>query len=52
VFARGKKPRDAAPTDIETTQDTWEQTGSIVSTKLCNPAGDDRATHVQKTVFN
>jgi len=52
LYARGKKPRDAPNTDIETSQDNWEQTGSIISTKLCNPAGEDRATHIQKTVFN
>jgi len=52
LYARGKKPRDAPSTDIETSQDIWDQTGSIVSTKLCNPSGEDRATHIQKTVFN
>jgi intermediate filament protein if len=51
LYARGKKPRDAF-NDIETNQDTWEQTGSIITTKLCNPTGEDRATHIQKTVFN
>jgi intermediate filament protein if len=52
LYARGKKPGNAPSSDIETTQDTWEQTGSIISTKLCNPSGEDRATHIQKTVFN
>jgi len=52
LYARGKKPASASPQDIETSQDIWEQTGSIISTKLCNPAGEDRATHIQKTVFN
>jgi intermediate filament protein if len=52
LYARGKKPSSAPSSDVETTQDIWEQTGSIISTKLCNPAGEDRATHIQKTVFN
>ena len=52
LYARGKKARDASFNDIETTIDSWEQNGSIVTTKLCNPSGEDRATHVQKTVFN
>jgi intermediate filament protein if len=52
LYARGKKPSNAPSSDCETTQDIWEQTGSIISTKLCNPAGEDRATHIQKTVFN
>ena len=52
LFARGKKTGGASLTDIETSIDSWEQNGSIVTTKLCNPSGEDRATHVQKTVFN
>jgi len=52
LYARGRKPRDAPATDVETTLDNFDQTGSIISTKLCNPAGEDRATHIQKTVFN
>jgi intermediate filament protein if len=52
LFAHGCKTRDAGPNDIEVNQDTWAQTGSIISTKLCNPSGEDRATHTQKTSFN
>jgi len=52
LFAANKKPGDASLNDIETSVASWEQNGSIVTTKLCNPSGEDRATHVQKTVFN
>jgi intermediate filament protein if len=52
LYARGKKPRDASKDDVETNQEIFDQTGSIISTKLCTPAGEDRATHIQKTVFN
>jgi len=52
LFAHGRMSKDAGPNDIETDQDNWDTTGSIISTKLCNPAGEDRATHIQKTVFN
>jgi len=52
VWARGRRPRDAGPSDFESQLDTFEQTGSVVSTKLCNPSGEDRATHTQKTSFN
>jgi intermediate filament protein if len=52
LFARGRKSRDASFNDIETSIENWEQNGSIVTTKLCNPSGEDRATHVQKTSFN
>jgi len=52
LYARGKKTGGASLNDIETNIDSWEQNGSIVTTKLCNPSGEDRATHVQKTVFN
>jgi len=51
LYARGKKPRDDY-TGVETSQDLWDNTGSIISTKFCNPAGEDLATHIQKTVFN
>jgi len=52
LWARGRKPRDANPSDPEVNVDSWEQTGSVISTKLCNPTGEDRATHTQKTSFN
>lgn len=52
LWAQGCLPDDAkAGTDIEATLDSWG-TGSNVTTKLCNPAGEDRATHVQKTVMS
>jgi intermediate filament protein if len=52
LYARGKKGRDAGPNDIETDQDIWQHTGSLINTKLCNPKGEDKATHIQKTAFN
>lgn len=52
LWASGSLPADAkADTDIETTLSSWG-TGNNVTTKLCNPAGEDRATHVQKTVMS
>jgi len=40
LWAQGCLPDDAkAGTDIEATLDSWG-TGSNVTTKLCNPAGD------------
>lgn len=36
--------------DLEYEKPSWE-TGSSVTTRLVNPAGEDRATHVQKTNY-
>jgi intermediate filament protein if len=51
IWARGGKPSNAPPTDLECWENSWG-TGSSVITKLVNPAGEDRATHVQKTVYS
>jgi len=50
LYARGKKGDDY--NGIETHLDLWETTGSIISTKFCNPQGEDRANLTQRTVFN
>jgi len=39
LWAQGSLPSDAKDSDIETTLDSWG-TGSNVTTKLHNPAGD------------
>jgi intermediate filament protein if len=48
IWASGAKPLDALPTDIETSESDWG-TGANITTKLINTAGEERATHVQKT---
>jgi len=50
LYARGKKGSDL--TGHETQLDLWDTTGSIISTKFCNPQGEDRANLTQRTVFN
>jgi len=51
VWAKGTKPADAGLNDIETEESTWGVGGQVITTKLVNPAGEDRATHVQKTNY-
>jgi len=50
VWAAGCKLPSAAPTDLEY-HDNWG-TGSAIKTTLVNQLGEDRATHVQKTVYS
>jgi intermediate filament protein if len=50
IWALGSKPPGAPATDLEYWESSWG-TGSSVITKLVNPGGEDRATHVQKTVY-
>lgn len=50
VWAHGCKPPNAMPTDLEYF-DNWG-TGSAIKTTLVNQLGEDRATHVQKTVYS
>jgi intermediate filament protein if len=50
VWAAGCKPPNGPPTDLEY-YDNWG-TGSAIKTTLVNQLGEDRATHVQKTVYS
>jgi intermediate filament protein if len=51
IWAAGSKPSNAAPTDLEYWESSWG-TGTSVITKLINQADEDKATHVQKTVYS
>jgi len=51
VWARGTKPQNAAEGDIECKENTWG-IGANITTKLANPTGEDRATHIQKTTYS
>lgn len=51
LFASGSKPAEGTgPLDIEIEHPSWGSGANII-TKLCNPAGEDRATHVQRTQY-
>jgi len=50
LWARGCKPMNAPSTDIETDESTFGS-GANINTRLVNPNGEDRATHVQKTIY-
>jgi intermediate filament protein if len=50
IWAAGCKPPGAPTTDLEYHGD-WG-TGSAIKTTLINQLGEDRATHVQKTVYS
>ncbi|ESN94112.1 hypothetical protein HELRODRAFT_186040 [Helobdella robusta] len=50
LWARGKKPPNAPSSDIETNDDNFG-VGSNAVTKLCNAMMEERAVHVQKTVY-
>jgi len=50
IWAKGFKPTDGAGSDLEFSESNWG-TGSHVITRLINPAGEDRATHIQKTNY-
>jgi intermediate filament protein if len=50
VWAKGQRPSNAPETDLESQESSWG-VGADISTKLLNPAGDDRASHIQKTVY-
>jgi intermediate filament protein if len=50
IWASGCRPPTALPTDLEYF-DNWG-TGSAIKTTLINQLGEDRATHVQKTVYS
>jgi len=51
IWAKDSKPADAGVNDLEFIETTWGVGGNIV-TKLVNPAGEDRASHVQKTNYS
>jgi len=51
VWARGQKPSSAPSTDFEASVDSWG-IGAQATTKLINPDGEDRATHVMRTVYS
>jgi intermediate filament protein if len=50
LWARGAKPLNAPAGDIETDEHSWGS-GANINTRLVNPNGEDRATHVQKTIY-
>jgi intermediate filament protein if len=50
VWAVGCKPSTAPATDTESNQANWG-VGANITTKLINQSGEDRATHVQKTIY-
>lgn len=51
LYASGSKPAEGAgPNDIEVDVPSWGSGANII-TKLVNPAGEDRATHVQRTQY-
>jgi len=49
VWAKGAKPEGS--TDPEYSEATWGAGGHII-TRLINPAGEDRATHIKKTTYS
>jgi len=50
IWAAGCRPPSAMPTDLDY-HGEWG-TGSAIRTTLINQLGEDRATHVQKTVYS
>jgi len=50
LWARGCKPFNAPATDVETDESSFGS-GANINTRLVNPNGEDRATHVQKTIY-
>jgi len=50
IWAQGQKPISAPASDIESDQPTWG-VGANIKTSLVNQGGEDRATHVQKTMY-
>jgi len=51
IWTRGAKPASAPDTDMECSEHSWG-IGSEVITKLLNPAGEDRASHIQRTIYS
>jgi len=50
IWAKGTKPGNAPDTDFECEEESWG-VGSDIITKLYNTAGEDKASHIQKTVY-
>jgi len=50
IWANGAKPSDAEQRDLEADVPSWG-TGNYITTKLVNPANEDRATHIQRTTY-
>jgi len=51
IWAKGTLPSDASPKDFEFDEETWG-VGANITTKLVNPTGESRATHIQKTLYS
>jgi len=49
IYAGGK-PSNAGPNDLDSGTESWG-IGANITTKLVTPAGEDKATHVQKTTY-
>lgn len=50
VWAKGQKT-NPGPNDIESNQTTFG-VGANITTKLANQGGEDRATHIQRTIYS
>jgi intermediate filament protein if len=51
IWVKGGKPADAGVGDLEFGEATWGL-GAHIITRLVNPAGEDRASHIQKTNYS
>jgi len=51
IWAKGAKPDDAGVNDLESGEATWGADGKHIITRLVNPAGEDRASHIQKVNY-
>jgi len=51
IWAKGQKPSTAPAGDLECNHETWG-IGAQATTKLVNQDGDDKTTHVMKTVYS
>lgn len=50
IFAKGQRGHSAGANDIESSYSSWG-IGANITTKLINPNNEDRATHIQKTIY-
>ena len=51
IWGKGQKPSSAPYSDIEASFESWG-IGAQATTKLINKEGEDRATHVMRTVYS
>jgi intermediate filament protein if len=51
LYAKGQKPRSAAPQDIEIGIDSWG-IGATAYTRLINKEGEERASNIQRTSYS